>query len=130
MSRKTNPNTSTNNSFLGKLFKRKHPNPQEKLRKLREVEAEMKREAGDAVADLAEAEKDYAQFIQTMEATYDGDPEGLAWFRNHCAALEEAEKLKIQLQKEREEFKVHEAKYLAEKEELRRQMDELDARTS
>ncbi|GAB1522558.1 hypothetical protein RhiTH_005678 [Rhizoctonia solani] len=98
------------------------------LRELREMERRMAREAKEAEAKLAKGQKLYEEFIVAMEATYDGDEEGLAWFRKHCKAIDELSAMSLKLEEEKREFEVEKVKYEQQKDELRRQIHQFDER--
>ncbi|KDN33656.1 hypothetical protein RSAG8_13257, partial [Rhizoctonia solani AG-8 WAC10335] len=119
------------NAFAGSQCRPvcKYIDPREvELRKLREVADDMEREADEAEARLADAEKGYVEFIKAVEETYDGDAEGIAWFRTQCAWTEEKVSLQNQLEEARKEFKMQEAKCRAEQSELRRQIRKAEDR--
>ncbi|KAF8711826.1 hypothetical protein RHS03_01423, partial [Rhizoctonia solani] len=93
------------------------------LRELREMERRMAREAKEAEAKLAKGQKLYEEFIVAMESTYDGDEEGLAWFRKHCKAIDELSAMSL-----KRELEVENVKYEQQEDELRRQIHQSDER--
>ncbi|KAG8731377.1 hypothetical protein FRC11_004340 [Ceratobasidium sp. 423] len=115
--------------LLGKLSPSTYKyDPREvELRKLREVEKDMERDADKAEERLATAEQRYAQVIEAIDATYE-DAEGLAWFRKQSTWTEERVELLQKLDKARNEFKVNEAKHQEEQNELRRQIHKVEVK--
>ncbi|CAE6334911.1 unnamed protein product [Rhizoctonia solani] len=111
---------------LGKLSNNDWEHPREhELRALREVADDMQREAEEAEARAAQAEKEFIEFIEAMEATYDGDQAGIDFFRSEYS--EEQIELQARLDERREAYKEEEeVRYIAEKENIRREIRALD----
>ncbi|CAE6479072.1 unnamed protein product, partial [Rhizoctonia solani] len=110
---------------VGKLSSCECIDPREvELDQLREVAADMKQETDEAKERLARAELDYADFIRKLEATYKGDVEGVEWLRKMLS--EEQVEEALLLEKDKAAFKEDEARYIAEKEDIRREIRTCD----